>query len=439
MNDNSAEIRQNDFTHSPNYKWAVVTMLWFICFFNYADRQAIFSIFPLLESKFGFSEKELGYIGAAFTWIYAAMAPIAGHTGDKFRRKYVILIGLYVWSIITGFTALCSKVWHFVLVRGAEGLGETFYFPASMSLISDYHSKTTRSRAMSIHQTSVYAGTIGGGALAGWMGQEYGWQSPFVLLGVLGVVLGLFLSKFIREPERDEAERLEQGRVEATAAEQSVPVSVFIKDVLRTPTLLTLILAFFGANSVGVIFLTWMPKFLYDKFSLTLAVAGLSATVFLQIASAIGSIVGGVLADKWRHRMAGGRILTQALGTFLGAPFIFLCGYTTDLKWLVLAMTCFGFSKGLYDANIWASMYDVVAPSRRATTLGIANMIGWFGGGLGALLIGLVVGDYKVTMSAAISSTAVIYVLIGVLLTVAALFFAPRDVHRATEPDVRPQ
>ena len=35
----------------PNYKWYVVAMLWGIAFFNYADRQAIFSVFPLLQRR----------------------------------------------------------------------------------------------------------------------------------------------------------------------------------------------------------------------------------------------------------------------------------------------------------------------------------------------------------------------------------------------------
>ncbi len=147
------------------YPWAVVAMLWFICFFNYADRQAIAAILPALEDEFGFTKSQLGLIGAAFMWVYALTAPFAGGVGDRTSRKLLILGGLYVWSIITGFTAACSKLWQFVFVRGAEGLGETFYFPASMSLVSDYHSKRTRSRAMSLHQTSVYAGTIGGADL----------------------------------------------------------------------------------------------------------------------------------------------------------------------------------------------------------------------------------------------------------------------------------
>jgi MFS family permease len=404
------------------YKWMVVAMLWGICFFNYADRQSISAIFPLLEAEFGFTKSQLGLIGAAFTWVYALSAPFAGPVGDRFSRKLVILSGLYVWSAVTGFTALCSKVWHFVLVRGAEGLGETFYFPASMSLVSDYHSRATRSRAMSLHQTSVYAGTVGGSAFAGWMGERYGWQWPFVVLGAAGIVLGLLLAAFIREPERNQAERAEGNASEAAP----IPYSIFLRDLVRTPTALLLIVAFFGANSVALVFLIWMPTFLKEKFNLNLAAAGLGATFFIQVASMFGAVLGGILADHWSRNQAGGRMLAQAVGAIGGAPFIFLCGSLRDLWLLVGAMTAFGLFKGLYDANIWASLYDVIPPSRRSSAVGLMNMIGWLGGGLGAYLIGRA-ADAGVTMSAAISSTAVVYLFVAVLLLVAGKICAPRD------------
>ena len=136
---------------SRNYKWHVVVMLWFICFFNYADRQAISAVFPVLQKEFGFDKLQLGLIGSAFMWVYAAGAPLAGFIGDRVRRKDLILGGCIFWSLVTMATGWCGKLWHFVTVRALEGFGETFYFPASMSLVSDYHDKTTRSRAMAAH------------------------------------------------------------------------------------------------------------------------------------------------------------------------------------------------------------------------------------------------------------------------------------------------
>lgn len=431
MNSTDTHARPGNEPGAPppfaSYRWAVVGMLWFICFFNYADRLAIFSVFPVLEKQYHFTKSELGLIGAAFTWVYALAAPVAGQAGDRYARKWVILGGLTIWSLITGLTALCTKVWQFVLVRGVEGLGETFYMPASMALISDYHTPATRSRAIGFHSTSVYAGTIGGGALAGWMGQKYGWQSPFWALALAGIVLGLILHAFIREPERNEAERQERGELQEVATHVVIPMRQFLGEFFRTPTAVLLIAAYFGANLVGLVFLTWMPTFLKEKFGLNLAAAGLGATFFIQVASMGGSALGGVVADRWSQRRAEGRILVQALAVFLGVPFVFLCGYTRNPWTLVLAMSLFGLSKGVYDSNLTAAFYDVIAPSRRSTATGLMNLVGWIGAGLGSLAIGIAV-DHHITMSVAISSTAVIYLAVAIILFLTATFTAPQDI-----------
>lgn len=439
------------FAQSPRYKWSVVAMLWFICFFNYADRQAIFSVFKVLETEFGFNEEQLGWIGAAFTLVYAFSAPLAGQVVDRFSRKRIILIGLYVWSLVTGFTSICSRMWHFVLVRGAEGLGETFYFPASMSLVSDYHDRRTRSRAMGLHQTSVYAGTIGGGWLAGWMAQRYGWESPFIVLAAAGILLGAVLAWFIREPARDEAERALAGEelpkaVAAPTPWSRIPAELWgaVQDLgsvavvlSRRPTALCLVAGFFGANFVALVFLVWMPKFLGDKFGMNLALAGFSATFYIQVASMFGATVGGAAADHFRRRSPGGRVFVQTLGLAAGAPFIFLCGWTQSLGLLIVSMTCFGFFKGMYDANIWAGLYDFVPVERRGSAVGLMNMVGWFGGGFGSIVIGRA-ASHGVTLSAAISSTAVIYLLVALLLALAAWVLAPRDAVHETEVGVAP-
>src|SRR5262249_53180284 len=135
------------------YKWWVVAMLWCVCFFNYADRQAIFSVFPLLKSEMGLSDVQLGIVGSSFMWVYAGFGALAGLIGDRFKRKNLIIGGLIFWSAITVATALSTNFTYLVIFRALEGFGEAFYFPASMSMLSDYHGTNTRSRAMSIHQS----------------------------------------------------------------------------------------------------------------------------------------------------------------------------------------------------------------------------------------------------------------------------------------------
>ena len=413
---------------NPRYKWQVVAMLWGISFFNYADRQAIFSVFPLLEREMQLTPVQLGLLGSAFAWVYGLGAPFAGWIVDRVSRKTAILGGLYAWSAICVATVFSWNFRHLLFWRAAEGLGETFYYPASMSLVSDYHDSRTRSRAMGLHQTSVYVGTIGGGFFAGLIGQYYGWRLSFIVFGTLGLLLGLLLHRHLVEPPRGAADRAEAGGPARVPAAR-VGVGEFLALAARTPTLLCLMGAFMCANFVAVVLLSWMPKFLYDRFGMGLAMAGLTATVFVQLASMAGAPLGGWLADAWRRRTPRGRMAVQMLGVLGGAPFVVLCGLTHSVTWLIVALTMWGLFKGLYDANIFASAFDVVRPEARGSAAGLMNTIGWLGGGGTApVVIGVLAEDRG--LGTAIALASIVYVTAGALLLTGILFFVARDAAR---------
>jgi MFS family permease len=413
--------------HRMPYKWRVVAMLWWISFFNYADRQAIFSVFPLLEREMGLTTVQLGLLGSGFAWVYGLSAPLAGMVVDRFRRKTVILGGLHAWSLICMATVLSRNFRHLFLFRAAEGLGETFYFPASTSLISDYHGSDTRSRALGLHQTAVYMGTIGGGYFAGLIAETHGWRLSFVVFGGLGVLLGFVLNRFLIEPPRGAAE---EKRAPVTPG-ATLTFGGFLRLVARTPTLLCLLGAFMCANFVAVVLLSWMPKFLFDRFHMGLAMSGLTATIFVQLASMAGAPVGGWLADAWRRRSPRGRMAVQALGMLAGAPFVAVCGLTQSVGTLIVALTLWGFFKGLYDANIFASAFDVVPPEARGRTAGFMNMIGWLaGGGSAPLVIGLVAARYDLGVAMALAS--VVYVAAGLLLIVGMMFLGNPETSRGS-------
>jgi MFS family permease len=337
--------------------------------------------------------------------MYAGLAPIAGMIGDRLPRKTLIIGGLLFWSLITVATALSTDYWHLVAFRALEGFGEAFYFPASMSLLSDYHSPATRSRAMSIHQSSVYAGTMAGGTVAGVLGQTYGWRSSFYLFGSLGVALGLILLLLLKEPRR------EQSAVPEIAGSGVIAA---VRELFASPMFRILAAVFIGANFVAMIFLTWMPSFLYRKFNMSLAMAGLSGTAYLQIASVLGVISGGMLADRLVRRYRGGRMMAQAVGLLLGVPFIFLTGWTLSVPVLIMALIGFGYFKGFYDANIWASLHDVVRPERRATAVGVMNSLGWLGGGIAPVAIAAASARYG--MSSCLSANSIVYLCFALLL-----------------------
>jgi len=389
-------------------KWRVVALLWTVCWLNYADRQAIFALFPLLRGEFGVDSVRLALLGTSFMWVYALSGPLAGWAGDRFSRRGLILCGLVLWLLTTVATLLSRSFWQMVVLRAFSGLAEAVYFPAAMSLIASYHGPETRSRAMSLHQSAVYAGTIGGGVLAALVGERFGWRSSFFLFGAAGLAIFVLLLFLLKEPERSQSAD-GQKTMPATAL-----LKLTLRETLMEPLANRLVLAFMGANFVAMIFLVWLPSFLFSKFHMSLTMAGVSATVYLQLAAVVGVLLGGVMADRWAAHRRGGRMRTQALGLALGTPFLFLTGWSPAITLLIVGMIGLGFCKGIYESNIWAALYDVVRPECRATAVGLMNALGWLGGGLAPLAIAA--ASQHFSMSLCLSATSCVYALAAGLL-----------------------
>jgi len=401
-----------------NYKWYVIAMLWFVCFLNYADRQAIFVLFPLLRVQFHLTNMQLAMLGSSFMWMYAVTGPIAGWLGDRFSRRGLILSGLIFWLCVTAATIVSRSYWQLTVLRAFSGIAEALYFPSAMSLISSYHGPDTRSRAMSFHQSAVYAGTVGGGVISSVIAEHFGWRANFVLLGCIGMTMRGFWA--VQESSR-------------TNQPAHMPLRAMLRDILGSALVLRLILVFIGANFVAMIFLVWLPSFLYGKFHMSLSMSGVSATVYLQAASIVGVLCGGVLADRMAHGGRGGRMRVQALGLIAGAPFLFLTGWTLSIPVLVIAMIGFGYFKGIYDSNIWASLHDVVRPECRATAVGIMNSLGWLGGGIAPLAIAAASQHFG--MGVCLSATSLVYLLVAsVLLWNARAASRMREEHTVVLP-----
>lgn len=387
-------------------------MLWVVCFLNYADRQSMSSLFPLLTREFGFSKAELGLIGSAFMWVYAFSSPFLGFVGDRKSRKGVIVAGCLLWSLMTGFTGFCARLWQFVATRSLIGLGESVYFPSATSILSDYHHRT-RSTALSFHQSAVYLGTIAGGWIAALIAEQYGWRWAFYGFGAIGLLVALMIGLCLREPARDKI----------ITADSRPGMLVTLRDLMKLPGVLLLMLAFAFANGVGAIFLVWAPTFLFEKFHLSLVMAGFSAVAAIQLASALSAPLSGLLADRFARKIQGAHMLIQAGALTSGALAVAAVGHAPTMSLLIGAMICFGLCKGAYDGGIFASVFDLVPPSERASTAGLMNMLGWGGGALGPLAIGLLSssghGTAMERMSAGISWSGMAYLVAAGLIVTA--------------------
>ncbi|MFO0909264.1 MAG: MFS transporter [Isosphaeraceae bacterium] len=428
----SSTPRVKDSSPGRTYPWVVVGLLWVCGFLNYADRQAVFSVLDLLGQEYSLNQTQKGWIGSSFMVVYFLSAPLAGFVVDRVSRRTLITAGVGLWSLICAATGTARSYVELLVYRAAEGLGETFYFPASMSLVADYHGRGTRSRAMGLHQTSVYAGTALGAIAGGFLGQWYGWRSPFWVLGLIGIAYAFVLPWVLVEPKRGASDALDNPKPEsdplAEPLHEETPEAldhgmlVQIGQVVRIPAAVLLLAVFAGANFVAATLLAWLPAFVKAQHALDLSKAATVAGLFFPGGNALGALIGGTMADFASRRFRGGRVLVQACGLILGAPCVWIAGHTHDLSVLIPALVGIGLGKGIYDANIFASLYDVVPTTVRGTAAGLMNTAGWSLGSLAPALVGWLSDRYD--QGAVIGWTAVVYLFAGLLAMVASGFVA---------------
>lgn len=415
------------------YKWVLIGVLWWICLLNYADRQAIFVLFSQLKSEFHISDMQLALVGSSFMWTYAVFGAAAGWLGDRLSRKGLVLAGVFAWMLTTTATFLSHDYWQLILLCALSGISEAVNFPAAMSLISHYHGPNTRSRAMSIHQSTVYAGTIAGGVTAPILALRWGWRASFISFDCFGFCIFLLAAFLLHEPERAKSSN-ENNAGQITERR----LNLAFNDVLTSPLVLRLVATFIGANFIAAGFMVGLPSFLYRHYHLSLSMAGMDATLYLQVASIAGLLCSGILADGLAGKSKEGRMHAQAIGLFSGAPFLFLIGVSRSVYLAVLGTIGFGFCEGIYDSNIWASLHDVVRPELHAVAVGITNALGWLGTSIAPNVIAW--SSRRIGMQACLSSTSLVYLGVAALLLfnsshterfarTTSLFIAERPMH----------
>jgi MFS transporter, Spinster family, sphingosine-1-phosphate transporter len=366
------------------YAWLVVALLVPVALLNYLDRQMLATMkasmvgdIPSIANK-----ADWGLVLGCFKWTYAVFSPFGGWISDRFSRRHVIFASLFVWSAVTWWTGHVGSFNELIAARALMGVSEAFYIPAALALISDYHPGLTRSRAVGVHQMGIYAGQILGG-FAGYVADspDHGWRWAFSTCGMIGVIYAMPLLAALRNPERGGS-----PDPAAAAAHETPPAAAgggFRRELLTNRNFILLVLYFTLPAIAGWVVRDWMPDILREKFGLGQGSAGVKAIVFVQIASLIGALVGGVLADRWMRRSVRGRIFISAIGMLLFLPALFGIGHAQTLAMAITGLLVFGLGWGFFDCNNMPILCQIVRPEWRATGYGIMNLFSISCGGFG--------------------------------------------------------
>jgi sugar phosphate permease len=399
------------------YKWELIILLWLAFFFNQADRQVFNVVLPSIRDELGLTDANMGLIATILILFYGLLVPIAGVLGDRYNKKYIIIISLAVWSTATLLTGLSYTLLQLVLLRSvATGGGEAFYSPSANAMIGEYHKKT-RATALSIHQTALYVGIVCSGFLTGYIADSFGWRAAFYLFGGFGVILAIVLYFRLKDS------------IVIPKINEIIDPKKSIKEVLtvffKKPTALLLAIAFGGMNFVGIGFITWMPTFLHEKFNFSLTRAGFDSTFYHHIAAFAGVIFGAWIADKFASKHYKIRMWVQMAGLFVGAPFIYLMSNSDSILILYVALSFFGFCRGVYDSNIFAALYDVIEVPYRSAATGFMLTFAFIFGSLSPLILGVIKPTLGLANGFALLSG--VYVFSAFCILLAIMFFYKKD------------
>ncbi len=358
------------------YAWFIVALLFPVALLNYLDRQMMATMkasmvhdIPSIANR-----ADWGLVLGVFKWTYAVLSPFGGYIADRFSKRYVIGGSLLVWSMVTWWTGHVTTFHELMAARALMGVSEAFYIPAALALISEYHLGPTRSRAVGVHMAGIYVGQILGG-FAGYMADspDHGWRWMFTTCGMIGVIYAIPLLAAMRDPVR----------VAPTAVETAAAKTGVIRGLLGNRNFLLLVAYFTLPAIAGWVVRDWMPEILREKFNLGQGKAGVSAILYVQIASLIGALIGGTLADRWMKTTNRGRIFTSAIGMALFLPALFGVGNAPTLAFAIFGLIIFGLGWGFFDCNNMPILCQIARPEWRATGYGIMNLVSISCGGFG--------------------------------------------------------
>lgn len=391
--------------------WLVVALLWPVALLNYLDRQMLASMkFSVMHDipSIG-SEANWGRMLGQFKWVYAFLSPIGGYIADRFSRRLTICGSLFVWSAVTWITGHVTTYHNLLLTRSLMGVSEAFYIPAALALIADYHTGTTRSRAVGLHQMAIYVGVIVGG-FSGYVADEpqLGWRFAFDACGLAGILYALPLAFLLRDAPNSNQ----------SVAASKISASQSAKELLTNRSFILLVLYFTLPALAAWIVRDWMPAILKQQFNIGQGKAGVSATLYWQTAAILGAIGGGWLADRWMQHHERGRIFTSAISIGFLIPALFGVGNAPSLAAAIFFLALFGLGWGIFDCNNMPILCQIVRPELRATGYGVMNLVSISCGGLADWGFGAM-RDARVPLNVifgAFASAAIVSVVLVLLI-----------------------
>jgi len=373
-------VSQNDL--QPRTALIVLTALNLL---NYADRNVLFAVQPLVQAEFHVSKEQIGLLTSAFLGFYMIAAPFVGPLADRYSRKLIIVLGAIFWSGLTLLTAVTHTYTELLVRHTLVGIGEATFVTIAPTFVADLFHQNVRGRILGVFYLAIPVGSAAGYLLGGYLAPHHGWRFPFYIAAAPGFLLALVVW-FLKEPPRgqfDSMKDTESGDLlpedfkAGFVKEFFVIILLYLKKLYRLTFVLLKNPAFLTAT-LGMAFMTyslggiqvWMPQFLSTERHYTLESANLMFGIIVVIDGILAALAGGWLGDFLLPKMKSSYYFVSAVSMALGVPVMIVALFSRG-SMMIPAIGMAAFFLLLNTAPLNAAVINSVGAHVRATAIAI--------------------------------------------------------------------
>ncbi|BFM15648.1 MFS transporter [Maricurvus nonylphenolicus] len=375
---------------NPNYRYFVLGVLTFVYVLSFVDRQILNILGEYIIQDLQLSDGQFGALsGIAFAAIYVIAGIPVARLADIGVRRNVVAISLAVWSVMTALCGAAQNFWQLFLARAGVGIGESGGSPPSHSMISDIFPANQRATALSIYSLGVYGGVLIGYLAGGYLGAMFSWRVAFVVVGLPGVLIAIFLRLAVKEPPRGFSENQQKPHKDTSVPPFKKVLALLWSRSSFKHLALGCALHAFVTYGLG----NFMPVFLGRVHQMPIEQIGLWLGLCSGLGGLAGTFAGGYLSDKLANRSGDLRwhlwvplYSTVAAMPFYLATFLFIDnGLHAAMSWFLPA-----FIGGMYLGPCLSMTHGLVGLRMRAVSSAILFfVINLIGLGLGPFITGL--------------------------------------------------
>ena len=372
---------------SRGLKAYTVGLLTLIYTANYVDRQIVAILLPAIKADMGLSDTQLGILtGLAFGLFYATLGIPIAYLADRASRKKIIIACLSLFSLMTFLCGMAQNYAQLLLARIGVGVGEAGTSPPSHAMIADMYAPSERATPLAVFALGINLGLFVAFLAGGWIADNYGWRTAIQVIALPGFGLAIIAWFTLRDPPRGMSDTL----AGESPVGQAPPLMETFSLMWQTAALRQILIGSTLVIIVGYGAVAWLPSYFIRVHGMTATQVGGILALMIGVGGAIGTTLGGVVADRLGKRDVRWNVWVVGIVTVAFTP-LSLAGYLAPDTQTALLLLILPFCVGaLYFGPTLAMLHTLVKPEMRSLASAIMLFINnIFGLGLGPLSVGL--------------------------------------------------